>query len=143
MSKTVLLLTFVLTFSCNSQVISTKELKGNWYLLANSEIHNATYTEIFIDDNYIYYFTDRFGLKPKSKYEIRNNVLFQSGFDSKIEMYGELSLGDSIFLIKSDESKAVLKKIADSINLEGYIKNKVNEDIFKRSFMKRLEKWKE
>lgn len=143
MSKTVLLLTFVLTFSCSSQVISSKELKGNWYLLANSEIHNATYTEIFIDDNYIYYFTDRFGLKPKSKYEIRNNVIFQSRFDSKMEMYGELSLVDNMFFIKSDESKAVFKKIADSINLEGYIKNKINEDVFRKSFIKRFEKWKE
>ncbi len=143
MSKTVLLLTFVLTFSCSSQVISSKDLKGNWYLLANSEIHNATYTEIFIDDNYIYYFTDNFGLKPKSKYEIRNNVLFHARFDQEMEKLGVLSLGDSIFLIKSDESKAVFKKIADSINLERYIKNKVNEDICRKSFIERFEKWKE
>ena len=58
-------------------------------------------------------------------------------------MYGELSFEDSMFFIKSDESKAGFKKIADSINLERYIKNKVNEDIFRRSFIKRFEKWKE
>ncbi len=132
-------LLFVSILGCSSQEINKEDLLGNWKLLSNSDSNLIDYQEIFIEENKIYYFNEKVGLRPSQSYSIEGNslIIFDSRFEKEIKL-GKIIVSENTFKIKSDKGVIVYEKISGSPNLEQYLSKQVDEDSYWNAFFARM-----
>ncbi len=140
-----LIYTCFILFSCKSQVENDIDIKGNWQIISNTLLNDEIiYTEYYINDEYIAKYTDKIGLHPVNKYEVKKNklILLSWSEDEKYNI-GTVSITKNIMKIKKEGYEVVYRKYSEKPNLEDYKKGRVNVEDFAHAFYKRRKKWKD
>ncbi len=126
--------------SCNGQEVDKRKLLGDW-AIKNKDDGTVNYLEIFIDDSKMYYYDINVGLRPSSKYYIKNGSIFHSQLNSEYERIGEIFLDDDVLTIKGNGKTLLLKKISGTETLGRFVNKEIKKDIFWDAYLQRYEKW--
>lgn len=129
--------------SCNSQESKNIDISGNWipiYLGDPSE----QYTEFYIEDGRIYYYSDHLGEIDSNEFKILDSVLFLRKKDQEqFEKMGTLELtADTLYIHNSSGKNPFVRQRQDP-TLDHLIRGIINEELFFESYVKRATIWNE
>lgn len=138
MIRKILLLCLILggLNSCESQ--NSINIEGNWALKSNNSSVMYEYQELYINKDTFYLFNENAGIMPAMKYELLpGNKLKLIDFVGEEEVLGKVELKDDTMSFISSRGTIIYVNVTDSVNLQGFLSDKVKENDYWDAFFLR------